>query len=84
VSIEQLSAGTMRVYPNPANDLLKVNTEGEDAVYSLIDIQGRIIKTGVISLGMGEIEVKDLPAGVYQLTVNAGNRQGQFKVQVLH
>jgi hypothetical protein len=79
-----IAVNNWSVYPNPANDLLKVNTEGEDAVYSLIDIQGRIIKTGVISLGMGEIEVKDLPAGVYQLTVNAGNRQGQFKVQVLH
>jgi hypothetical protein len=79
-----ITVSNWSVYPNPANDLLKVNTEGEDAIYSLTDIQGRTIRTGSISLGMGEVEVKDLPAGVYQLTVTAGNRQGQFKVQVLH
>jgi hypothetical protein len=73
-----------KVYPNPANDLLKVNTEGEDAVYTMSDIQGRTIRTGVIALGMGEVQVSDLPAGVYQLSVTAGNRQAQFKVQVLH
>lgn len=83
-SDEIIAVNNWSVYPNPANDLLKVNTEGEEAVYSLTDIQGRTIRKGSISIGIGEIEVKDLPAGVYQLTVNSGNRQGQFKVQVLH
>lgn len=83
-SEDMITVENWKVFPNPASDILKVNTEGEDVEFTLSDIQGRTVRAGSISFGAGEIQVNDLPAGIYQLRLNAGNRQAQFKIQVMH
>lgn len=81
---DMITVENWKVFPNPANDVLKVTTDGEDASYSVMDMQGRVILSGDVMMGSGEIRVESLPAGVYQVRLISGNRQGQYKIQVIH
>jgi hypothetical protein len=84
VSTEDIvTVSNWKAYPNPASDFIRVTTEGEEAEFVLTDMQGRALRNGWIN-GTGEVMVQDLPAGVYHLKVTSGNRQAQFKVQVMH
>ena len=67
------------VYPNPVNESLMIDLEldyyqGEDINVTLIDLKGSIVKTQPIVLERGfnhiEINVDDLPMGVYTLRFN--------------
>jgi hypothetical protein len=56
------------VYPNPANNILYVQTNGT-ASFSLADQSGKILHTTNIS-GKGSINISDFSAGVYYLKNN--------------
>ena len=67
------------VYPNPVNESLMIDLElefyqGEDINVTLVDLKGSVVKTQPISLKRGfnhiEINVEDLPMGVYTLKFN--------------
>ena len=53
------------VYPNPAKDILHVQTTG-NATVSLANQSGKILLTKTVN-GKGEINVSQLPAGLYYL-----------------
>ena len=73
LSIENRLSTELSLYPNPANDILKVNMEGlliiEAEIYN---IHGSLIKRQ--SLNSGEmITIVDLKPGVYLLKAKNGN-----------
>jgi len=53
------------IYPNPAKDVLNINT-GSKAMVCLTDQSGKIILTKPVD-GKGSIDVSSLPAGIYYL-----------------
>jgi hypothetical protein len=57
-----------RVYPNPARDILRVETNG-NATFSLINQSGKILLTTNIN-GKGIINVSGIAAGLYYLKNN--------------
>jgi len=57
------------VHPNPAKDILYVQTNG-NAMFTLSDQSGKILFTKVIN-GKSEINVSKLAAGLYYLKNNA-------------
>jgi hypothetical protein len=57
-----------RVYPNPAKDILHVETGG-NASFSLLDQSGKILLTANIN-GKGSINISGLSAGLYYLKNN--------------
>src|SRR6266496_29219 len=57
------------VYPNPARDIIYVQTNG-DASFSLLNQSGKILVTANIN-GNGEINVTNLAAGLYYLRNHA-------------
>ena len=73
-----LSAFEMNLYPNPVDGVLNVsmdlNTE-EDLVYTVLDMQGRVIKQVRASLAQGrnilEIDTQDMQQGQYIFLVNS-------------
>ena len=73
------------IYPNPANGELFVKA-GDDRNFgaSLLDITGRIVKTGTSSGGRLTINVSPYPAGIYLLKVNEKGNVQTFKVCVQH
>jgi hypothetical protein len=75
--------GAIRIFPNPAQDLLHVETElnGEYTLY-IFDINGRLLLEENFNGGT-VINVAGLSAGVYNLTVRAGNNLSAKKLVIV-
>jgi len=76
--------GQTTLGPNPATDVLRVNTglaAGLRTDYVLTDALGRTVRTGLIN-STGLINVGDLNAALYHLTLRAANSVRSFAVEV--
>ena len=62
-------ANAFRVYPNPAKDILRVETNGS-ATFSLINQSGKILLTTNIN-GKGVINISGITSGLYYLKNNS-------------
>ena len=78
---EPLSVGPeleVRAYPNPVINELQLDAElSQDAAYSVVSMNGTVIKTGKLE---GAINVSDLATGLYVLTIQdySGIRSTKF------
>ncbi|WP_299521574.1 T9SS type A sorting domain-containing protein [Winogradskyella sp.] len=76
------------VYPNPVRSNLNIKTkllEDETINYSIIDLQGRLLKRGVIttlSNGTHQLDMSNLNNGTYIVQLNSEFRNFTTKVQV--
>lgn len=63
------------VYPNPVTDILNIETNNSlvDYEFHLIDITGRILKMGILSEGVSEIDCSFLSQGEYFLVIKKTN-----------
>lgn len=71
------ATNAMQLAPNPAQDRVQLNYSFEteaDRMWSLLDLQGRIIRTQAISgqNGSQNIELQDLPTGIYLVRISGG------------
>lgn len=73
VSFDTSYHPTLTVYPNPAAETITLRTQQEcpGAAYTLVDWQGRTVRTGVIVSERETLSVYDLPQGIYALRVGA-------------
>lgn len=74
----------VRVFPNPAKDVLEVSIDESGfkvADYSLLDNIGRIVLTGQIEQTQNRIELSQLPKGLYFLQLS--NQSGKAIVKVI-
>jgi len=62
----------VNLFPNPTSDWLTITTNQLAADAEIYDALGRRVRQVLVN-GKTEIEVKTLPAGVYQLRVQAGD-----------
>jgi len=73
------------LFPNPAGEIVNLQfdnpVDGEVLVY-LLDTQGRLVKTDVIGATMVEkqVNLQDLPAGVYYFKLTKGKLSNVYKV----
>jgi len=76
VKCEEYVIGGYNAYPNPVNDLLMIDLEldvyqGDDIQLKLMDIKGQVVKSQAVQLSRGynhlEMQLEDIPAGVYLL-----------------
>ncbi len=65
----EAQASIVKVYPNPANDVLNIVTTG-NVEYQLINSVGQVVMSGNVD-GSARINVSGLNSGVYFLKVNA-------------
>jgi hypothetical protein len=66
----------LKVWPNPATDLIQINTGNKTGKASIIDASGRVVKSIVLSAGINRISVNDLNRGLYMVTFNSN--QGEI------
>lgn len=52
------------VYPNPAKDWVKINSQ-KSGQYYITDLQGKVIRSGRIVAGLNTINISGIPAGVH-------------------
>ena len=78
--LNENASSVFSVYPNPANDILNVELNVENAVITLVSTEGKVIETRNASNAVETLNVKGLNAGVYFLNINANNNTYNQKV----
>ena len=83
-----LSQVKANVYPNPVADELHValpfNANELATTLTLVDMQGRVVRTVNNASQDNVINVSDLTTGIYVLDVNAAGTHKSFKIVVKH
>ena len=69
------------VYPNPANDVLTINTNGGNFKYQLINSLGQVVRNGNAN-NKAYVKVSDLNKGIYFLNIMTGSGVTTQKVVV--
>ncbi len=82
VGIEEVMAGDLAIYPNPATDVLNVELNGSSmgAIASLVDLTGRVVIDGRSFMQQGtlartQLSLQGMPSGLYLLRVLDGDRE---------
>jgi hypothetical protein len=75
----------IKVFPNPASEVLNIQFEAPvegEIVLSILDSQGRLVKRDIIESTMVEkqINLQDIPAGIYYLRMTKGKLVNVYKV----
>lgn len=76
--LESVSSNTIKVYPNPAKDILYIETEHQDRAFtcSIYSVSGQLKKKG--SILNTSIDVSELSKGMYIIQINEFNYQQLF------
>jgi PKD repeat protein len=71
LSVQDVAAAGIRVYPNPASGLLNIDlpTAGSRMSVSLLDATGRLVMSEQLQAAANKLRVDKLPAGLYQVIV---------------
>ena len=80
--LENSVGNTMEIYPNPAKNLINVKTADTKLLgmaYSIYDNTGNVVLLGKITSENTSIELGNLAAGIYMLSI-AENMKQTFKV----
>ncbi|WP_288438581.1 reprolysin-like metallopeptidase [uncultured Chryseobacterium sp.] len=64
---------SVKIYPNPAEDVLNVINVSANAAYEIFNAPGQLISNGTI--GEGKINVSNLVKGVYFITISNGKEE---------
>ena len=81
---ELLTTGEVRVYPNPANDLIYVQSTKSQVAMSIYDLSGKVVlNQDQINEGLHFVDISFLQSGVYfiRLSTNQGERVEKLVIQ---
>jgi len=67
---------SITIYPNPANDILQVQSELEIDNYKIFNMLGQVVKTSRFE---NQILIEDLPEGSYSILFNSGEKLSSKK-----
>jgi hypothetical protein len=81
--INDLSAISCKIYPNPASETLTVEVQKPGSRIALYDITGKIQYTGILSAGLNMFDISAYPPGIYFLRITDGNSTYNTKLVVL-
>lgn len=66
------------LYPNPAGEVLNIdyvpNLKITAHTYTVFDLQGKQLQTGVLQIGKNALNIAELPAGHYMIQTPAGTQ----------
>ena len=72
---------TLQVYPNPANAMLYIDylPDNKDAEYTISDISGRILSTGMLNNSNQGIDIAKYSKGIYLISIKDGSKNFNVK-----
>ena len=75
----------VKVYPNPAKDLLKVELTDWQGYpyYSITDVSGRVLMTGELNSENSGINIEELGSGLYLINLHGKGRKASAKFLVI-
>jgi hypothetical protein len=83
VGLNEVASQAVSIYPNPAKETLNIEVLGSAKVNAqLLNLSGQVLKS-YTNNGSGQLNVSDLPAGVYLLQVSTNQVQKRtYKIMV--
>ncbi len=66
IKMETKNSESNNIYPNPTKDFVNIELQ-EDSLVEIIDINGKVVKALELSAGVNNVNVSDLPNGVYNI-----------------
>jgi hypothetical protein len=81
---EKIPEFSLNIYPNPCNNLLKIESSEELGLISVYNSFGELILKKKVDARQVEIPVAAYPVGVYMVRVDAGKEVISRKVMVVH
>jgi|GEM_PF-1007708 len=76
VGVQDLEKYAIRLYPNPVQDNLKVESDQSIEAISILDVTGKKVKEFLQPQNI--ISLKELPSGVYMLQIKLTNNESVF------
>jgi hypothetical protein len=74
IGLIDLPLSSLLIYPNPTNSIVYVTGLSEDITYyEVLDMQGRILKKAFLSKHLNEIDLINLPRGLYWIRAEGYN-----------
>jgi len=70
----------MDIYPNPVRDMLVINDLPDHTTIQVFSVKGRLVKSIISEGTQMEVDVKELPLGLYIFNFLRGQRALQFRV----
>lgn len=74
VSVAEVNSPKINIYPNPANDNVFINLNGNKSNVSVFDITGKLVKTIENVNGNCIVDVSNLAAGYYFIQAKSGTQ----------
>lgn len=82
LGLEEFSENEIKVYPNPViSDLnIELLSTENDAAITLYDLSGKLILTSNTTENSATLNLKEMPQGIYFLTIENAEKSGTFKI----
>ncbi len=82
LGFEEFSEYEIKVYPNPViSDLnIELLSSENDASITLYDLSGKLILTSNTTENSATLNLKEMPQGIYFLTIENAEKSGTFKI----
>lgn len=72
LAIDDVSQKTLRIYPNPVSDILKIDAQDKIENITIFGAQGKLILT---STSVSQLNVESLSAGIYLIKVKTKEKE---------
>lgn len=72
-NLDEVSQGVVRLYPNPVNDQLTINTESTIEQVKIYSLNGRLVHESKPNVSLTSIDLDYLPKGVYSVEIQLEN-----------
>lgn len=82
IGIQELNENRVKLYPQPANEFILVESERMITTYELFDFSGRIVKSESVHQNNLKINTGDCPPGVYTLRISTSNHIQHLKMVI--
>lgn len=80
LGMKDYALSKISVYPNPSSDIVKIENLNPNSSLELIDSAGKLVKSSSnINSDKAEINIKNLPSGIYYLKVDGQSVQKIIK-----
>lgn len=79
-SVKVLNDYKTTIYPNPVSDKIFINNLDEFKTYSILNMQGAVLETGVLNEFLNQIEIANFAQGMYFISLTDNNKKYTSKI----
>ncbi len=80
LSVNEMIGGAIKVFPNPADEIIIIEHQESEVNIKLFDLNGRILLEEIAGTGKKFLDIKNLPNGQLILSVEKGDHLWRSKI----